>query len=102
MDGAHIRTLILTFFFRKMPEVIENGYLYIAQPPLYRVGQGKNEVYLKDDDGLEQFALKRGVEKAACKLGGELVPEDRFRREIFSVFRFDKALWAIAREGFGS
>ncbi len=102
VDGAHIRTLILTFFFRKMPEVIENGYLYIAQPPLYRVGQGKNEVYLKDDDGLEQFALKRGVEKAACKLGGELVPEDRFRREIFSVFRFDKALWAIAREGFGS
>jgi DNA gyrase subunit B len=65
VDGAHIRTLILTFFFRKMREVIEKGYLYIAQPPLYRVGQGKHEVYLKDDDGLEEFALKRGVEKVA-------------------------------------
>ena len=102
VDGAHIRTLILTFFFRKMPDVIKNGYLYIAQPPLYRVGQGKQEVYLKDDDGLEEFALKRGVEKAACKVGGELAPEDRFKKDVLNVFRFDKALWAVAREGVGS
>lgn len=102
VDGAHIRTLILTFFFRKMPEVIERGYLYIAQPPLYRVGQGKHEVYLKDDGGLEEFALKRGVEKAACKVGGELLPEDRFKKDILNILRFDKALWAVAREGFGS
>ena len=102
VDGAHIRTLIFTFFFRKMREVIENGYLYIAQPPLYRVGQGKHEVYLKDDDGLEEFALKRGVEKVACKLGGEPLPEDRFKKDILNILRFDKALWAIAREGFGS
>ncbi len=99
VDGAHIRTLILTFFFRKMPEVIENGYLYIAQPPLYRVAQGKHEFYLKDDDGLEEFALKRGIEKAACKLAGELLPEERFKRDILNVSRFDKSLWAIAREG---
>ncbi len=102
VDGAHIRTLILTFFFRKMYEVIEKGYLYIAQPPLYRVGQGKHEVYLKDDDGLEEFALKRGVEKVACTLGGEPLPEERFKTDILSVFRCDKALGAIAREGFGS
>ncbi len=102
VDGAHIRTLILTFFFRKMYEVIEKGYLYIAQPPLYRVGQGKHEVYLKDDDELEEFSLKRGVEKAVCTLNGEPAPEDRFKKDILNVFRFDKALWAIAREGFGS
>ena len=102
VDGAHIRTLILTFFFRKMPEVIEKGYLYIAQPPLYRVAQGKHEVYLKDDDELEEFSLKRGVEKAACQLGGELLPEDRFKTDILKVFRFDKALWAMGREGLGS
>jgi len=102
VDGAHIRTLILTFFFRKMREVIEKGYLYIAQPPLYRVGQGKHEVYLKDDDGLEEFALKRGVEKVACKLSGELLSEDRFKKDILNILRFDKALWAVAREGFGS
>jgi DNA gyrase subunit B len=62
VDGSHIRTLLLTFFFRQLPQVIEEGYLYIAQPPLYRVRKGKKDLYLKDDSSLERFLLESAVE----------------------------------------
>jgi DNA gyrase subunit B len=68
VDGAHIRTLLLTFFFRQMPQVIEGGFLYIAQPPLYKVARGRSEVYLKDQAGLEDYLVQMGVEGSILRL----------------------------------
>ncbi|MEP3330968.1 DNA topoisomerase (ATP-hydrolyzing) subunit B [Sedimentitalea sp.] len=96
VDGAHIRTLLLTFFYRQMPELIEGGYLYIAQPPLYKVARGKSEVYLKDQAAFDEYLIQQGVDGAVLRLGsGEelsgqdlarVVDEARQLRRVLDAF----------------
>ena len=96
VDGAHIRTLLLTFFFRQMPELIERGHLFIAQPPLYKVSRGKSEVYLKDQAAMDNYLTEQGVEGAMLRQGnGEEITGADLRRVVDEAGRLKRVLDAF-------
>ncbi|ANT60286.1 DNA gyrase subunit B [Salipiger sp. CCB-MM3] len=96
VDGAHIRTLLLTFFYRQMPELIEGGYLYIAQPPLYKVTRGKSEVYVKDQNALDEYLINQGVDGAHLTTGnGEVIAGQDLVRVIEEARQLKRVLDAF-------
>ena len=92
VDGAHIRTLLLTFFYRQMPEVIEGGYLYIAQPPLYKIKRQSSETYLKDEGALEDYLIEAGLSEAVLTMASG---EQRSGADLVELVKQARAIRAI-------
>lgn len=96
VDGSHIRTLLLTFFYRQMPEVIEKGYVYIAQPPLFRAKKGQSETYLKDDSALTEFLLNSGIRDVQVLSAGKHLSEIDLKKTILLIKKYYSLLKAAS------
>ena len=98
VDGSHIRTLLLTFFYRQMPQIIENGHLLIAQPPLYKAKRSQSEVYLKNDEAMEDYLINAGLANATLVLhGGGQVGGDDLKRLVYRARDTKKSLEMLSR-----
>jgi len=101
VDGSHIRTLLLTFFFRQMPELIEKGHLYVAQPPLYRLLEGKKELFIKDEDGFNEFLLNRISKKERVILeNGDEISGQKLMRLLEGLIKFYNSVARLSRKGY--
>ncbi len=100
VDGSHIRTLLLTFFYRQMRALVERGYLYIAQPPLYRVGKGKSSVYLKDEAEYRAFIFQRICDNRTLTCGGNLMAGDDLMPLLEDLSAFIQAMGTMERRGY--
>jgi DNA gyrase subunit B len=100
VDGSHIRTLLLTFFYRQMPELVEKGHLFIAQPPLYKVKRGKQERYIKDEGGLEDYLLEIGTEDVRVKTSTDAtgLAGEQLRGFVKKVLRWERLMAVAARK----
>ena len=101
VDGSHIRTLILTFFFRQMKKLLENEHVYIAQPPLFRVKKGKNEQYLSSEQDMKEFLIDRGVEDLEVKDGKDkkILTDAKLKELLGDIIQLEKLTNAIERRG---
>jgi DNA gyrase subunit B len=100
VDGSHIRTLLLTFFYRQMPQLIDAGHIYIAQPPLFRAKRGRSESYIKDERDLETFLVKRAVESRVVTLAdGSEVSGEALERQLLRAVAYRKLLQIVTRRG---
>jgi len=99
VDGSHIRTLLLTFFFRQMAEMIDKGFLYIAQPPLLKVGKGKSERYLKDEEELKNYLLKRVCNNKSIKAGKNLIQGHELYILIGNLAEYFSSMGRLNRKG---
>ena len=100
VDGSHIRTLLLTFFYRQMPLLIDRGHIYIAQPPLFRAKRGRTETYIRDERDLESFLIRRAVESRIVKLAdGSEISGEALERALQKMTGFRKLLQQVTRRG---
>ncbi|MEO7134985.1 MAG: toprim domain-containing protein, partial [Vicinamibacterales bacterium] len=99
VDGSHIRTLLLTFFYRQMPELINNGYIYIAQPPLFRAKRGKGETYIKDERELETYLIHRAAESRTVKMNGREISGAALELLLHRLMTYRKYLRLVERRG---